>query len=794
MHLGDVRVEIGEPLQSARRDYDKAYFDELAAQVQAEHKRLVRVTDFHVAPLQQLQPKTHKHTVKALLQELGCRVYPSSLTPLGHEAAAGKKGAMLTAQFAHFFDEERKEERDADVEAEIGELNQLVQRMMREAIDDESHDERPRRIRVHEESLGYWGYSDCGFRLKDDRLFFSGARYELSGQSFDSIAFFSELSGVPLLRHRRAFGVAYNPVPCGMGRLPAEHKALRFLYVLFNKEGVSTDLDLRYRHGTGHTISDMLTLRMRDLEGFRIPDVVVYPSSVQQLVSLAQQAAARGLALVPFGGGTNVTHALWCSARERRVIVAVDMRRLSRVRGVSRANRTACVEAGATGKALERALAAYGLTTGHCPDSYEFSTLGGWIATWASGMKRQRYGNIEDIVLEMEVVTAAGLVKRSVPFGRVSLGSNPLLQLFGSEGSLGIVVAAVLRLHETPAAVRFDSVLLRDWAHGLALLKLARALPKAQRPASLRLVDNTQFRLSQTLKAKEAAWKAALKRLYVERLKGLDMRRVVAATVVYEGSAREVAQQQQSMAQLVKHPAVEGLSGGARSGKAGFNLTFAIAYLRDFLLERFGILAESFETFIPWQRLDAYKEQLHAAIEEEHARRGLRGRPFLSSRVSQVYAEGVCLYLYYGVLVDKVDAAAYALYADMEHFIKRRMLQLGGSLSHHHGIGQLRAAMLREGASKPLIDVSNAVKRAFDPHNVFCASNALIENYAEKKERDSDEPQATDTDSPDNDANSDDLSSTRSSIVSVSNPDNHSSSHSNASNNLSTTPSIVFID
>src|SRR5690606_34842838 len=108
----------------------------------------------------------------------------------------------------------------------------------------------------------------------------------------------------------------------------------------------------------------------------------------------------------PYGGGTNVTDALRCSVREARVIVSVDMRKMNRILWVDPVNRMACIEAGATGRHLLAELAKHGLTMGHEPDSVEFSTLGGWVATNASGMKKNRYGNIEDLVLDAKMVTA----------------------------------------------------------------------------------------------------------------------------------------------------------------------------------------------------------------------------------------------------------------------------------------------------------------------------------------------------------------------------------------------------
>ena len=137
----------------------------------------------------------------------------------------------------------------------------------------------------------------------------------------------------------------------------------------------------------------------------RVVDLVVYPQSQQEIEELVAVAARFGACLVPYGGGTNVSGALAIPPQERRTVVSVDMRGMSRVLWIDEDNRQACVEAGISGKALEAALGAQGYTSGHDPDSVELSTLGGWIATNASGMKKNRYGNIEDIVLEATLVT-----------------------------------------------------------------------------------------------------------------------------------------------------------------------------------------------------------------------------------------------------------------------------------------------------------------------------------------------------------------------------------------------------
>src|SRR5262245_50613578 len=143
---------------------------------------------------------------------------------------------------------------------------------------------------------------------------------------------------------------------------------------------------------------------------------------------------------------------------------------MDRILWIDPVNLMACIEAGAVGRTLQAQLAEHGYTMGHEPDSVEFSTLGGWIATHASGMKKNRYGNIEDIVLDATVVTPLGTLCRPEPGPRESAGLDPRRWLFGSEGTLGIITKAVVKLFPLPELQRYDAVLFPDFAEGVAFL------------------------------------------------------------------------------------------------------------------------------------------------------------------------------------------------------------------------------------------------------------------------------------------------------------------------------------
>jgi alkyldihydroxyacetonephosphate synthase len=149
-------------------------------------------------------------------------------------------------------------------------------------------------------------------------------------------------------------------------------------------------------HSHGATLEEVSALRYGEFK--RYADMVVYPFTTEHCEKLVKLAVKHNVCLVPYGGGTNVTKALKLPAEDTRMIVSVDMGRMTAVKWVDKENRMACIQAGVMGSDLERSLKPYGVVLGHEPDSYEFSTLGGWISTRASGMKKNTYGNIEDVV------------------------------------------------------------------------------------------------------------------------------------------------------------------------------------------------------------------------------------------------------------------------------------------------------------------------------------------------------------------------------------------------------------
>lgn len=336
----------------------------------------------------------------------------------------------------------------------------------------------------------------------------------------------------------------------------------------------------------GQTLADIHALREGHVR--RLPDVVVWPTGHETVRRVVRLAHEHNVACIPFGGGTSVSGSITCPQREPRPICSLDTSQMNRMLWLDRGNMVACFEAGIFGQDLERELRRIGLTVGHEPDSYEFSTLGGWVATRASGMKKNVYGNIEDLVVRVRMVCASGAVlERTCGAPRVSCGPDWQQVILGSEGTLGVITEVVLKVRPLPQVKQYGSLVFPDFASGVRCLRQIAAL--RLQPASIRLVDNEQFQFGQALKPPTGVWSKcgeALKRAYLTRWRGFDAAKMCVVTLVFEGEAEEERRRERRIVGMAE--ACGGLSAGAENGERGYVLTFVIAYIRVRVMGQFG--------------------------------------------------------------------------------------------------------------------------------------------------------------------------------------------------------------
>jgi len=566
------------------------------------------------------------------------------------------------------------------------------------------------------ESLDVWGFRDTRFDINgNDCVIIRGSRYELSGKELPRL--------LPWIRETLEINLDSGDIhrPSYPTTIPEPILSTEFMTAIrdfLSPSQIESNGEIRMRHGHGHTQEEMFAIKYGQLG--RIPDLVVFPETDQHVASLIEAAKKHGVTLIPYGGGTNVTDALRCHSHEKRTIVSVDMHRMNRILWIDKKNQLACIQAGAVGRHIMSELSKYGVTMGHEPDSVEFSTLGGWIATNASGMKKNRYGNIEDIVLDVTVATAAGTLERTSSSPREAVGLDLRRLMFGSEGTLGIVTSAVVKIFPLPEVQEYGSVLFPTFEDGFAFMyELAR---EAVPPASVRLVDNLQFQFGQALKPASdglGALKSKLEKLFVLKVKGFEPFKMVACTLVFEGTRQEVSQQKADLYRIAARH--RGMKAGGENGRRGYQLTYSIAYIRDFLMNYY-IIAESFETSVAWT--DALKlcENVKRRLLEEYAKRRLPGKPFVTARVTQVYRTGVCIYFYFGFYYKGIPNPQN-VYLELENIARDEILNSGGSLSHHHGVGKLRRAFLPRIMSPAALELKKGLKKSLDPCDIFGAGN-----------------------------------------------------------------------
>ncbi len=565
-----------------------------------------------------------------------------------------------------------------------------------------------------------WGFEDTDFVLtKDKKLKITGSRYPISGmvlpRFMDFVNDVLELQvNTEDILHENKEKIVPEPI--------INKDFLDGIKSSFDETVYSFDKITRLVHSHGQTTADEYMKVVYDNLD-RVADMVFFCETEQSAKTIISLADQHGVCLIPYGGGTNVSCALAVPTTEKRMVVSLDMSRMNSIEWIDFENGLACVQAGITGIELESQLEQKGYLFGHEPDSIELSTLGGWISTNASGMKKNRYGNIEELVERVHCITPKGDLTLQCSAARQSIGSNPELLLFGSEGNFGLITKAVIRIRQLPEIAEYASVVFSDFHRGTAFMyDLQRS---GNPPASVRLVDNLQFQFSQALKpapSRMGRIKSQLQKFVLKKIKHFDLNAITAATIVYEGSKSEVREQKKRISRLIKRHG--GLQGGSSNGRGGYLLTYLIAYIRDFLAQ-YHVLGETYETTVPWDKIHTVCEAVTTEAARKHAEFNLPGRAYVSSRITQIYPSGVCIYITHGFFAEGTENSA-DLFSQIEKHMRKIIMDNGGSLSHHHGIGKLRTSFLDRVHSENGVEMLQGAKKAIDPNNIFGIKNNIF--------------------------------------------------------------------
>jgi len=505
-------------------------------------------------------------------------------------------------------------------------------------------------------------------------------------------------------------GVVAAPVSFGDLDVPAPAAGPDLLGALREVVGdahVSVDALDRVVHARGKSLRDLVRHRAGELG--RIPDVVVRPGDEEEVAGLLAAVLDADAVLIPFGGGTNIAGSLEVPAGETRPVVSVDMGRLDQVLDIDETSRLARIQAGVFGPHLEEQLNARGWTLGHFPDSFTYSTLGGWIATRSSGMQSDRFGDVAELTRGLRVVTPTGvLVVRPVP--ATSTGPSVREMILGSEGRLGIITEATVQVHRVAEERTILGYLFPDWPAGLAAMRDIAASDAS--PSITRVSDAPETQFSFATKKGNALidrLKSRALREFLERRRGFDVSAMCLAFIGYEGSAQHVATQRKLVGRIVS--AHGGVCIGSGPGELYDQKKFDTPYIRDYLLDR-GALGDVSETAAPWSALPEVYDNVMAAARDRFSELGVKG--YIMSHLSHSYHGGACLYFTFAFRPDP-SRDALADYDTIKSAVQQAFVDAGATLSHHHAVGTEHAAWLEQDISAPGVAMVQALFDAVDP-------------------------------------------------------------------------------
>jgi len=504
---------------------------------------------------------------------------------------------------------------------------------------------------------------------------------------------------------------ATPPVPLEAVELPEANVNPRFLDELSSLLHAGQICDSRLErvvHAYGKGFRDLFRMRRGWAEG--APDLVVYPESENDVLATLRAAARHDVMVIPFGGGSNISGCLERMEPDR-VAVSLDMRRMRRVLAVDAESFTARVEAGIFGPDLEGQLSAAGMTLGHFPDSFLHSTLGGWIATRSAGMQSDKYGKIEDMVVSLRMVTPDGvLATRTVPKSSNGIDVNHLC--IGSEGTLGVITEATMRVHPRPELRLVPAYLFPEFEGGIQAMR--ECVNRECMPAMVRLSDPDKTALSVAFKPASSRLTQAVSKVFKSylRAKGFDLPRACLMLAAFEGGKGEVGRQLREVNAIYRKFGGVGLGSG--SGKSFEATKYDFPHIRDYLLER-DVTTDVSETSTVWSNIlplyQATTEVIRARIAESGA------KPWAGCHISHTYHCGASLYFTFGFTQQR--GSEMEQYLRVKRAAQQSFIDHGATLSHHHAVGTEHLPWLAADISPLGVKAVAAIKQGLDPGNVM---------------------------------------------------------------------------
>ncbi len=488
--------------------------------------------------------------------------------------------------------------------------------------------------------------------------------------------------------------------------LPVEH--LAFLKQTCGQENLRTDTYTRIKRTYGQGMIDALRLRRKIVEN--IPEVVVAPRTQSEIEAIVAYANQHLIPIYVFGGGSTVTRGYEATKGG----ICIDMSvHLNKVVELNEINQTITVEAGMWGPKLEDLLqnavtklgAKRNYTVGHFPQSFEYSSVGGWVVTRGAGQNSTYYGKIEDIVLDQEYVTPRGIFK-TCPHPRAANGPDFDQIMMGAEGSFGILTKVTLKIsHWQPENRKKFSYMFHNWEDAQAA---SREVMQGEFgfPSVFRISDPEET----DIMMKQYHIEGSIGDTLLQKMGFQPMQKclMLGFTDGEKDFSRNVDRKMRQI--FRKYKAFElSLAGVTKTWEKG---RFTDPYLREDLQD-YGILIDTLECGVTWSQMPYVHKDVRAFVKS-------RPNTICMTHISHSYPQGANLYF---IFIAKIDTIRE--YLDLQYGILEAISKSGAAISHHHGVGKATAPWLEDQIGKEQMDVVRLLKNHFDPNNIMNPGGTL---------------------------------------------------------------------
>lgn len=496
------------------------------------------------------------------------------------------------------------------------------------------------------------------------------------------------------------------PLAAALARLPASRLTPAQLHDA--PVPVQTDGEARLRASFGQSLGDWLRLRFGQLGA--VGDAVAFPETSDQVRQLLDWARQQGLVVIPVGGATSVVGHLTPPAGERPVLM-LSMLRLRRLLALDPQSQLARFEAGVLGPDLEAQLRSGGWMLGHYPQSFEYASLGGWIATRSSGQQSARYGRIESLFAGGRVELPEGTLE--IPTWPASAAGPDLREwVLGSEGRVGVITEASVRISRLPEREDFVAWFLPSWERGQAAV---RALAQARLGLSMLRLANATETLTTLKLAGHASAIAWLERYL--RLRGCGEGKVM-LMLGFTGGAAQVRAMQGLAKPLLR--AQGGVSTGTVLGRKWAAKRFRGVYLRNALWDA-GYAVDTMETACDWPRVTPMMQAMEHAGRNALAAHGERCHAY--THLSHVYPQGSSVYSTFVFRIGPDFDRAWARWQSLKAAVSEAIVREGGTISHQHGVGKDHAPYLGAEKGRTGLRLIDGLIREADPKGLLDSGN-----------------------------------------------------------------------